>query len=318
MALEEEAPGSTAGQFRLSTVGVVTRGLSVWWRGPIYIYMALFGLYALLFVLVRLVVVVAFFGSSAIASYATVGPDPSSLISTVLTDVLSGQVTASTTVYLAVLVVLTVGGIVMLAGAEAATLAFALRDYTSEGRDAGAALSTGLTRLVPVAVVQAIIGLVVAVLMVPSLVFVQATEPATTPTPSDIGPLLYGLSVLIVVSLIVLFFYVRTTVATVVVVAESVSPTQAVQRSFDLTKGSFFHVLGAHLLVSLLLLVLSYVLAMAMAGFLVLLGPIGLVLPNMVSALLLSPIAPVFRVVLYKDLLERTGERESTAADEWW
>lgn len=124
----------------------------------------------------------------------------------------------------------------------------------------GEALRHGLRRVLPMAGAAAILIVAAVVLFLPLLLATGIRpEQLTAPSPAAAGKL--GLAVLVFL-LVALFFAVRLLLLTPVAAAEPVGPLGIIMRSWALTRGHFWKLLGFVLLITAAAMVVMAVAAM--------------------------------------------------------
>jgi hypothetical protein len=127
--------------------------------------------------------------------------------------------------------------------------------------------------------------------------------------------ILYGILAvpLIILFPLGIFLVVRWSVSSIALVIERAGPLASLGRSWDLTRGSWWHTLGAFVVGSILLIIVDYVAlaifaaigaAFSFAGV-TLIGAILTSIANLLASLLTTPFSLAIYVVLYYELRAR-------------
>lgn len=160
------------------------------------------------------------------------------------------------------------------------------------GTSVAEALARGLRRLLPMLGAVLVLVLVclvlffvvsmVVVLAVPGAIAVAAAAPGAAPDPAILRATLIMLVILVP---IILFFAVRLMLMTPAAAAEDIGPLAIIRRSWRLTSGHFWKLLGFVLLVGILFWVLSFAINAVGGSIAILVG--GPLRPGSTSAFLI-------------------------------
>ena len=211
--------------------------------------------------------------------------------------------------FIPVLAILTVAGTIAIA-------ALAL------GREnvIGAAIAHGFRRTLPLLGASILVGLAAMVLLLPLFLLLGVTpEGLSEPSPANVGGAALAMLVLLVVFL---FAWVRLMLMTPVAAAEGLGPIGIIRRSWGLTSGRFWKLLGFVMLFLVAALVVMMVVTLILGLIITLVaGPPD---PGSVAALLLLLIGGIMNavfVVFFTTMTARiyaqlAGGRDPSAAFE--
>jgi hypothetical protein len=300
LGLQPSAPPEH--DFTVSALDLVTRTFKLWFR-KLPSYILIVGLLGVAFNLLHLAVFYALYGSLAFDLLAYVGPD---IITTLLRFATSETVIGIEFIILAI--VLTVVGMVVNAVIAGGGIKFALDDYGFHQADVETSLSFAFSRLSTMIVVQFLLASIVTVALAPST-FIMADALATY----DLNRMMTGFFFYSIGAIVALYFVIRLSPTSAVVVAEDLGAIDSMKRAWKLTTGNFWHIFGGQILLGIALFVIGLVL-----GTLVSLAFYDVTLVLYISAfiilLLFGAIAYVFSVVLYRDL----ESRSRVVSQEYW
>jgi len=171
------------------------------------------------------------------------------------------------------------------------------------GEKAGAAVAVGLRRLVPLLGAALLVGLAGAALAVAAMLLARAIA----------APLLSAMPLLALVALLV-FFWLRLMLLTPAAAVEPLGPVALIRRSWALTAGNVWPLLGALLVVAILSLAVLMA-AGAVGGIAVRLaagqpqpGSLALVLVLLVSALLQALVSGLFTAFVARLYAQLAGD----------
>ena len=180
------------------------------------------------------------------------------------------------------------------------------------GRSVGEALQRGLSRFLILFAASLLIGLAAAILFVPLVVIFAggaALSGASTPA-AMAGPMLLAFLIFAVVAI---GFWVRLMLMTPVAAAENVGPIAIIARSWSLTGGRFWKLLGFALLILLAAIVVSLAIS-AVLGIILFLaagppepGSVSMIVMTIVSALIQSVLSAVFLVLIARIYAQLAG-----------
>jgi hypothetical protein len=165
------------------------------------------------------------------------------------------------------------------------------------GASVGEGLQRGLRRLLPLLLASLLLGLGVSVLLVPFLVVAVGASTLGQAEQALTGP---ALLIFLLFLLVLMALWVRLMLMTPVAAAESVGPIDIIRRSWELTRGHFWRLVGMLLLIALVGFVAIIALSMVVGIFVFIIagapepGSSSLILLTIVSAIIQS----VFNAVL--------------------
>ncbi len=207
--------------------------------------------------------------------------------------------------------------LIVLAVVIGATIKYTLDLYTAGGEDIGSSLSFSFSRFVPMIIVIAIINLLFGLLLAPGAAISQRALELVDPTDiysfAGLEELINGALLTLGLSIPLLYIAVRLAPVFVVVIAEDVSPAEALSRAFRMTSGNFMHVFASWALIFIVNFVITFIIDLfvgALLGF----GALSSVVYTLIVLLITSPITYIFFTVLYKDLESRSGASASLQA----
>jgi hypothetical protein len=134
------------------------------------------------------------------------------------------------------------------------------------------------------------------------------------PSIEALSAMLMGLAVLGIGFIVSLYFGIRLSPTSAVVVAEDLGAIDSVKRAWALTTGNFWHIFGGQILLGIAVAVIAFVVELLLFPVLVYGQNVMLYVLAIVSALLFSAINYVFAAVLYRDL----ESRSRVASKEYW
>lgn len=285
--------------FTVSITELVSRTLTIWTR-KIISYITIGGM--LFAFLIAIALTIGYF--IPVTSFVT---DWSNFFY-VISALLYGYAVADISVFFSVSLVVIIITLVLTAIASGAIIKFALDDYGYKRADVGTSLSAAMSSFVTLFIVIMLGQLIMAVFSGPMSFFSEIALASIDLTTFVIGDEFAANMMLLMVVLMIVAFYItiRITPATAVIMAEDVSFVDAFKRSFELTKGNFFHTFLGIILIGIVVTVIDFIIIMFVGDF----------FASIINMLVLTSITYVFHAVLYQDLNARsTASGQST---EWW
>lgn len=178
------------------------------------------------------------------------------------------------------------------------------------GASVGEALQIGLRRFLPLLGAAVLVGVGVSLLMIPLILIVAVL--ATPASAGAVPPALAVLPVLLMIPVLVVV-WVRLILMTPAAAAESVGPIALIRRSWDLTRGHFWRLLGFLVLLILVSLVVLTAVG-AIGGILVILiagqpqpGSIAMFLVLLISALVQAVVSGLFTAFIARIYAQLAG-----------
>ena len=181
----------------------------------------------------------------------------------------------------------------------------------------GSAIAFGFRRFLPLLGASLLLMLGALLVMIP-LFALLGIDPAALQSPDAgaVGKILLGMLIFLIVFL---FLFVRLVLITPVAAAERVGPIAILRRSWELTRGHFWRLLGFFLALLLLLIVASMVVGIVV-GLLVALvagapepGSIGGLVMLLASGLLNAAFIVLYTTMLARIYVQLTGDAEAGA-----
>lgn len=314
MAIVDNGPSPEQGfpeqtQFVLGATGIVSRTFSLWFRRFLE-YTLLAGVITFLFTLVQAVIV-----------YMILGPSALSLVTGGYADILSvlleiGSYATMGTVAVLLFLVIAILGFVFSAIASGSAMKLALDDYGNPGGGSvGTSFSFALARVARLIGIQLVIGGIMMIIVLPVILAMAPLLLMVPPNPEAVVGMLMVMMVVTLVAVIVAFYIsVRLAPSLAVAVAEDHGVIDSMKRAYDLTSGNFWHVFGSQLLIGIVVAIIETLVSWLTFPLVFTVGPWATVISRLIVALFLSPINPIFSIVLYRDLAARAEQR----AEQWW
>lgn len=183
----------------------------------------------------------------------------------------------------------------------------------------GSAIAHGFRRVLPMLGATFLLGIAALVILIP-LIMVAGVTPETlaAPTQATAGRILLATVLFLV---IFLAFWVRLMLMTPVAAAESVGPIAIIRRSWQLTAGHFWKLLGFTLLFLVAAMVVMMVITMLVGIIIALVagppepGSVSQLLMLLVGGVLNAVFVVFFTTVVARIYLQLSGSRESAAFD---
>ncbi|MCK4740628.1 MAG: hypothetical protein KAT22_03720 [Candidatus Thorarchaeota archaeon] len=305
LGLEPSAPPEQ--DFTVSALGLVTRTLKVWVR-KLPSYILIVGLIGVTFSLLQLAVFYALYGTLAFDLLIYVGAD-------IINTLMGLFVTAPTAMAIEIIImaiVLTVVGMVVNAVLAGGGIKFALDDYGSHQADVGTSLSFAFSRLPTMIVAQFLLALIVSGASAPGTYFLFYA--LFSVDSSSLIMTLMALPLTWIGLIVSLYFSIRLSPTSAVVVAEDLGAIDSMKKAWKLTTGNFWHIFGGQIPLVIALVVIGLVVGMLLFPLAFYGQALVLYVSALISSLLFGAISYVFAAVLYKDLESRSG----VVSQEFW
>ena len=293
--------------FTVSALGLVTRTLKVWVR-KLPSYILIVGLIGVTFSLLQLAVFYALYGTLAFDLLSYLGAD-------IINTLMGLFVTAPTAMAIEIIIiaiVLTVVGMVVNAVIAGGGIKFALDDYGSHQADVGTSLSFAFSRLPTMIVAQFLLALIVSGASAPGTYFLFYA--LFSVDSSSLIMTLMALPLTWIGLIVSLYFSIRLSPTSAVVVAEDLGAIDSMKRAWELTTGNFWHIFGGQIPLVIALVVIGVVVGMLLFPLAFYGQALVLYVSALISSLLFGAISYVFAAVLYKDLESRSG----VVSQEFW
>jgi membrane-anchored glycerophosphoryl diester phosphodiesterase (GDPDase) len=297
-----------AQEYSVSASGLVSRTLSLWIQ-KLGQYIIIVGLIGAVSVAVSFALLFAFFDLIGV-----LGADPISYLVGLLFEP-SPNLTLIAVSFGYAIIIFVLNAII-----GGAALKFTLDEYSGTGGDIKGSFSHSIGRTPSIIVVQLILSSLVAIVLTPATILTtRALEMIDISDPSNpiIQPgamelLMSAMALFLVGGIFLFYFQVRFVPTLAIVISTDLSAIDSLKRSWELTSGNFLHVLGGLILVNIAIIALGIVVSFGVSLTL-LPDSYRYVIESIVTALLFGAISYIFSVVLYKDLLSRSG---SSSLDE--
>ncbi len=305
LGLEPSAPPEQ--DFTVSALGLVTRTLKVWVR-KLPSYILIVGLIGVTFSLLQLAVFYALYGTLAFDLLIYVGAD-------IINTLMGLFVTAPTAMAIEIIImaiVLTVVGMVVNAVLAGGGIKFALDDYGSHQADVGTSFSFAFSRLPTMIVAQFLLALIVSGASAPGTYFLFYA--LFSVDSSSLIMTLMALPLTWIGLIVSLYFSIRLSPTSAVVVAEDLGAIDSMKKAWKLTTGNFWHIFGGQIPLVIALVVIGLVVGMLLFPLAFYGQALVLYVSALISSLLFGAISYVFAAVLYKDLESRSG----VVSQEFW
>ncbi len=305
LGLEPSAPPEH--DFTVSALDLVTRTLKVWVR-KLPSYILIVGLLGVAFNLLQLAVFYALYGVLGFDLLVYVGAD-------IINTLMGLFVTAPTAMAIEIIIiaiVLTVVGMVVNAVIAGGGIKFALDDYGSHQADVGTSLSFAFSRLSTMIVARFLLALIVTGASAPGTYFLFYA--LFSVDSSSLIMTLMALPLTWIGLIVSLYFSIRLSPTSAVVVAEDLGAIDSVKRAWALTTGNFWHIFGGQIPLVIALVVIGLVVGMLLFPLAFYGQALVLYVSALISSLLFGAISYVFAAVLYRDL----ESRSRVVSEEYW
>ena len=308
LGLEPSAPPEQ--DFTVSALDLVMRTFKLWIR-KLPSYILIVGLLGVAFSLLQLAVFYALYGMLAFDLLIYVGTD---IINTLL-----GIGTSETALVIEIIIiaiVLTVVGMVVNAVIAGGGIKFALDDYGSRQADVGTSLSFAFSRLSTMIVAQFLLTLIVTGALAPGMYFLLGALAAFDPYNPLIGlnMILMAFPLILIGLIVALYFSIRLSPTSAVVIAEDLGAIDSVKRAWELTTANFWHIFGGQILLGIAVGVIALVPGWLLVPLVFYDLALVLYVSVLISSLLFIAINYVFAAVLYRDL----ESRSRVVSEEYW
>ncbi|HET9428683.1 MAG TPA: glycerophosphoryl diester phosphodiesterase membrane domain-containing protein [Allosphingosinicella sp.] len=178
------------------------------------------------------------------------------------------------------------------------------------GTSVGEGLQVGLRRFLPVFIASLLIGLAALLVMIPlAAIFMGGAIASGNPTAAGGSLLLF----LLLATCIALAFWVRLMLMTPVAAAENAGPIAIIRRSWALTAGHFWKLLGLVLLMLIVAMVVIFAISALVGIFVFMLagppdpGSTSFILMTILSALLSAIFSAIFVTLLARVYAQLSG-----------
>ncbi|MFW9912858.1 MAG: hypothetical protein ACFFEU_10315 [Candidatus Thorarchaeota archaeon] len=307
----DEPQGPPAANFEVGAGELVSRTISVYIR-RIGAYIILVGLPSFVLGVAGLALFLALFGVDGYTLYPGVtGADPISLLLSYLGFL------GPTGLAIAYIFMIGIINTIVLAIVNGAGVKYALDNYGNpDAGEIGESLSHALGRAPTLIIAQLILSLVMFAIISPVIVLLFGSTVEFDPlNPYPFLSYFAALLPILLVCLVLIFFIsIRLSVTTGVVIAEDLSAIDSIKRSWKLTGGNFWHVLGAGMLLSIVIVLIGAVFVVFSMGLVFVPSEGSTIVTSLISMLFIGALSSVFQAVLYKDLASRIGRQDQ----EWW
>ncbi|NWF96714.1 MAG: hypothetical protein HXY34_11290 [Candidatus Thorarchaeota archaeon] len=310
MAVEfdSSAPEATsADQFKLSAVQVVTKTIDVWAKKPVH-YIVLYGIGSFVSAIVSVLLLYIVAGNDFLSVFQL---QASSDITTTIAN-LFAQVPATLAIAVSLLALALISTLLsaLFAGS---TMRYTLSRYAGNNEETiASSISFGVNRIVKLFGVQLLLILIAGVIMIPGQVYTYAVMESIPLDPYLITPeqamsVLTASLFMLLLLLINLYLNIRFSVALPVAVVEDCSIVGCVKRAWSLSSGQFWHIFGPLLLLGIGTGIIG---AGLLAGFAypIMVSPLFVIARVVAVQAIVGSLNAVFLLVLYKDLEVRKAE----------
>jgi hypothetical protein len=184
-------------------------------------------------------------------------------------------------------------------------------------RVVGSAIAHGFRRFLPMLGASLILFVPLAIVLA-ALVLLVGLDPQALmrPTPATVGKLLL---VFLLLFLVAIYFGVRLMMMTPVAAAETVGPIGIIKRSWELTRGHFWKLLGFILLVGVAAVVIAMVVSIILGLLIAVVagppepGSLGSLLFLLLSGLINAAASVVFGTIVARIYVQLAGDPDSAA-----
>lgn len=293
---ERSPPQGTKSKGGLTTIQLMTQSIALWVRN-LKSYIIMVGMIVALLTLLEATVGFFLFQSF---DATLIADDIGSYLTLIANAALfPSSLGASYMLRTGISLIFLLLGLVVSAIVTGSAIKFAFDDIRGENPSIDASMASSLGHLVPMVVVQIVIGAISGIFLTPGLALM-----AYGYANADSVLMVDGIIWFIVLGAVALVITVRLVAAPVFIIARDKSVNDSLNNSFELTKGHFWHVCFGWVLVILFITFIDFLITAVIPA------PINIILDN----LLLSPVMYIFYTVVYADLVLRP----SVAEQEWW
>ncbi|MFW9932433.1 MAG: hypothetical protein ACFFDR_07225 [Candidatus Thorarchaeota archaeon] len=266
-----------------STVELLTKTLALWTRN-LRSYIIIVGMVLALFTIVQAAIAYFLYGQFDLTIFADdIGVFLTLIINGTMFPEIAGEFYL---LNLGISVIFVLLGLVVTAIVTGSAIRFALDDATTAKPDVGASMSVGFSKLVPMLILQIIIGLITGILLAPGQAFM-----AYGLVTSNFEMIINGISIFIVLGVVSLIIIVRIIAAPVILVVRDQSPFESLNSSFELTRGQTLHIAIGWILVLVVTFIIDFMISYFFSIFGFLLGnDLTVLAVTIVNNLLLAPI----------------------------
>jgi hypothetical protein len=178
------------------------------------------------------------------------------------------------------------------------------------GTSVGEGLQAGLRRFFPLFLASLLIGIAAVIIMIP-LAFILLGGAVATGDPAAAGGSL--ILFILIATVIAIAFWVRLMLMTPVAAAERAGPIALISRSWELTKGHFWKLLGLVILLLVVALIVTYAISAVIGIFVFMVagppdpGSTSLIVMTIISALLQAVFSAIFVTLLARIYVQLSG-----------
>ncbi|MFW9960324.1 MAG: glycerophosphoryl diester phosphodiesterase membrane domain-containing protein [Candidatus Thorarchaeota archaeon] len=288
-------------EYTFGATGVVSRTISVWIR-QIGQYIIIFGIMTAAMNLISFLILIAIFERIGV-----LGTDLLSYFVNILTMTSLPDITLIAVSSLFAIVAFVINAI--LGGAA---IKYALDDYNARRGDIRTSFSHSFGKTFKFIAVQLLISLFNAILLLPGTYFflnamqlIDISDPFNPIfPPGSLEMMMAGAGLMFVGGIILIYVSARFAVALAAVIDTDLSAFGSLKKSWNLTSGNVWHVIGSWILFGIVVVVLGVI--VSSIGYY--LKPYDVVIPTIVTSLLFGALNFIFTVVLYRDLSSRVKE----------
>lgn len=291
----------------LSTIELLTKTLALWIRN-IKSYIIIAGMVLALFTMIQASVAFFLYASLNATVFAN---DIGAFLTMLINGVLFPEIVSDYYfLNLGISLILVFLGLFVNAIVASSVIKFALEDLTSQNPDVGISMSTGFSMIIPMFLLQGIIGLISGTLLAPGqavMAFGLVTD--------NFEMILNGLSLFGALGFLALVILVRITPSPVVLVSRNKSPRESLNISFELSRGKSLHIAIGWILVLVFVFFVDLIFSVIISMFAFSLGTdLATLIVSIINDLLLAPIIYIFYTMVYADLVSRPG----ITKQDWW
>jgi hypothetical protein len=291
----------------MSAIELWTTTIKVWVRNIIP-YILLIGVIVVVLNAVEIFIAEFLFQNGYIGLPSDILNYLSTLVEVVM---FPGTIALDLTTYLLVSFVFLLIGLIINAVLAGAGVKLAIDTLSEDEGTLGKSLGAAFSKAPGLILVLLVISLLNSVLLsVPSVLLLQGM------VLEDLNLAVNGLGFFVVSMVLVSFITVRFQPVFGVVMTEDCSTSEALSRSFALTKGNFWHIVIGYILTFMVIFMVESLFGLLSGTLASFYGDeLGIALVTLISMLFTSSMMYAFQGVLYKDLV---GQTIAPPAQEYW
>jgi len=287
--------------YTVNATGVVSRTISVWIR-QIAQYIIIFGIIGAVLNVISFLILFTVFERIGV-----LGTDPLSYFVNIFAMTSLPDLTL-----IAVSLLFAIVAFIINAILGGAAIKFALDDYNARNGDIRTSFSHSYRKTFNFIAVQLVISFFSSILLLPgfylltnAMMNIDISDPFNPVfPPGSLENMMAGSGLIFIGGVILIYISARFAPTLAVVIDTDLSAIGSLKKSWNLTSGNVWHVIGSWIIFGLVVVVFGAIVG-AVGYFL---QPYNLVIDSIVTTLLFGALNFIFPVILYRDLSSRVKE----------